>query len=68
MTNDVTGLDTVAVQLNGYCTAKGRLLAVFDQWRDGDAVYLQLPREILAPVSKRLAMSQSRIAPYSFSL
>ena len=56
LTNDVTELDTVAVQLNGYCTAKGRLLAVFDQWRDGDAVYLQLPREILAPVSKRLAM------------
>jgi len=56
LTNDTAGLDAVRVQLNGYCTAKGRLLAVFDQWRDGDAICLQLPREILAPVMKRLSM------------
>jgi folate-binding protein YgfZ len=56
LTNDSTGLDAARVQLNGYCTAKGRLIAVFDQWRDGDAICLQLPREILAPVMKRLSM------------
>jgi tRNA-modifying protein YgfZ len=56
LTNDSAGLDAVRVQLNGYCTAKGRLIAVFDQWRDGDAICLQLPREILAPVMKRLSM------------
>jgi hypothetical protein len=56
LTNDSAGLDAARVQLNGYCTAKGRLLAVFDQWRDGDAICLQLPREILPPVMKRLSM------------
>jgi folate-binding protein YgfZ len=56
LTNDTAGLDAVRVQLTGYCTAKGRLLAVFEQWRDGDTICLQLPREILAPVMKRLSM------------
>ena len=56
LTNDTASLDAARVQYNGYCTAKGRLLAVFDQWRDGDTVCLQLPREILAPVMKRLSM------------
>ncbi len=41
---------------NGYCTPKGRLLAVFDHWSEGSTHYLQLPREILAPVLKRLSM------------
>lgn len=56
LTNDIAGLDAVRVQLNGYCSAKGRLLAVFDNWRDADAIYLQLPREILPAVLKRLSM------------
>ncbi len=56
LTNDTAGLDAERVQFSGYCTAKGRLLAVFEQWRDGDAICLQLPKEILAPVMKRLSM------------
>ncbi len=44
------------MQLNGYCTAKGRLLATFHQWRHGDDVMLRLPREILPAVMKRLSM------------
>ncbi len=56
LTNDVAHLAPDAVQLNGYCNAKGRLLAVFMNWRDADAIYLQLPREILEPVRKRLSM------------
>ncbi|HQR21652.1 MAG TPA: folate-binding protein [Burkholderiaceae bacterium] len=56
LTSDVAHLSEAALQLNGYCTAKGRLLATFHQWRDGDAVMLQLPAEILAPVTKRLSM------------
>lgn len=56
LSNDSRALDAQAVQLNGYCTPKGRLLAVFDQWRDGDRHLLQLPREILAPLVKRLSM------------
>jgi folate-binding protein YgfZ len=56
LTNDVANLQDEELELNGYCTAKGRLLATFHQWRDGDTVYLRLPREILPGVVKRLAM------------
>jgi tRNA-modifying protein YgfZ len=56
LTNDVAHLGTEALRLNGYCTPKGRLLATFHQWRDGDAFVLQLPRELVAPVAKRLSM------------
>ncbi|MGZ8255891.1 MAG: CAF17-like 4Fe-4S cluster assembly/insertion protein YgfZ [Burkholderiaceae bacterium] len=56
LTNDVARLTAEQMQLNGYCTAKGRLLATFHQWRRGDDVMLRLPREILPPVMKRLSM------------
>jgi hypothetical protein len=56
LTNDVAHLGNDALQLNGYCTPKGRLLATFHQWRDGDAIVLQLPRQLVAPVAKRLSM------------
>lgn len=56
LTNDSKALAGPQVQLNGYCTAKGRLLAVFEQWRTEDQMFLQLPREILAPLVKRLSM------------
>jgi folate-binding protein YgfZ len=56
LTNDVAKLQEHEFELNGYCTPKGRLLATFHQWRDGDTVQLRLPREILAGVVKRLAM------------
>jgi tRNA-modifying protein YgfZ len=56
LTSDVAHLAPGQMQLNGYCTAKGRLLATFHQWRHGDDVMLRLPREILPAVMKRLAM------------
>lgn len=56
LTNDVAHLAAADMQLNGYCTAKGRLLATFHQWRHGDDVMLRLPREILPAVMKRLSM------------
>jgi folate-binding protein YgfZ len=56
LTNDVAHLDATTVQLNGYCTAKGRLLAVFDNWRDAEAIYLQLPHELLPQTLKRLSL------------
>lgn len=56
LTNDVAALGEADFQLNGYCTPKGRLLATFQQWRAGPTILLQLPRELLAPVRKRLAM------------
>ena len=61
LTNDVERLDATSFQLNGYCTAKGRLLATFHQWRDMDAVVLQLPAELLPTVQRRLTMFVLRL-------
>ena len=61
LTNDVAQLAPDGVQLNGYCTVKGRLLAVFTAWRDAEAVYLQLPREILPSLLKRLSVSYTHL-------
>jgi hypothetical protein len=56
LTNDVAHLGTAQARLAGYCTPKGRLQATFLMWRDAEAVYLQLPRAIQAPLQKRLSM------------
>ena len=56
LTNDVEHLGPAEARLAGYCTPKGRLQATFLMWRDPDAVYLQLPRAIQAPLQKRLTM------------
>ncbi|MFK3737734.1 YgfZ/GcvT domain-containing protein [Massilia sp. TN1-12] len=56
LTNDVEHLGQADVRLAGYCTPKGRLQATFLAWRDADAVWLQLPRAIQAPLQKRLSM------------
>jgi len=55
LTNDVLALAD-GFSLNGYCSAKGRLLASFHQWRDADTIYLQLPTELLPAILKRLSM------------
>ena len=56
LTNDVEHLSATDVRFAGFCTPKGRLQASFLMWRDNDAVYLQLPRAIQAPLQKRLSM------------
>ena len=56
LTNDVGRLGADQMQLSGYCTAKGRLLATFHQWRTDDTVFLRTPRETVASVVKRLSI------------
>ena len=56
LTNDIEHLGVDRLALNGYCTAKGRLLATFRVWRDAQAIHLLLPRELLPGVLKRLSM------------
>ncbi|MEP6609676.1 MAG: folate-binding protein [Burkholderiaceae bacterium] len=56
LTNDVARLTSHQMQLSGYCTPKGRLLATFHQWRNDDAVFLRAPREVIASIVKRLSM------------
>jgi len=56
LTNDVARVALGQMQLSGYCTPKGRLLATFHQWRVDDTVFLRTPREVVASTVKRLSM------------
>src|SRR5450830_234583 len=56
VTNDVKKLDGSNFQYAGYCTPKGRLLALFLAFAHQDHLHLQLNRELLEPILKRLKM------------
>ena len=56
LTNDINGLGAGDARFAGFCTAKGRLLALFLVWREGDDFLLALPREILPAILKKLSM------------
>lgn len=57
LTNDVRGLGTLRHQRTGYCTPKGRLLAVMLQWRiSPESFGFLLPADLHASTVKRLRM------------
>lgn len=56
LTNDFSHISEQHCQLSGYCNPKGRLFALFHVFQRGDTFYLQLPRELIEPVIKRLRM------------
>ena len=56
LTNDVQGISAAGARFAGFCTPKGRLLALFLIWREGDDFLLMLPRDILPPMLKKLSM------------
>jgi tRNA-modifying protein YgfZ len=45
LTVDVTALDARHWQLGAYCSVKGRVLALFELWREADEFHLLLPAE-----------------------
>ena len=55
-TIDIAGLAPDHWQLGGYCSPKGRLLAIFDCWRQGAGVGMLLPASIAPAISRRLTM------------
>ena len=55
-TNDVQALAEGEAQWNGWCSAKGRLLATFLLVRRADEFLILLPAEIAAAFAKRLGM------------
>lgn len=55
LSNDIQTVQNTS-QLSGYCTAQGRLIALFRIMRRGEDFFLLLPQEILAPTLKRLSM------------
>lgn len=56
LTQDVLHLPADAARLAGYCSAKGRLLASFVTWADGDDVLLACSADLLPAALKRLSM------------
>lgn len=56
VTNDVKQLHGDNAHYSGYCTPKGRLLALFLAFAHHDHLHLQMPQTLLAPVAKRLKM------------
>lgn len=56
VTNDVKLLNGSNSQFAGYCTAKGRLLALFFAFSIDNAIYLQLNRALTDSILKRLKM------------
>lgn len=61
LTNDVDALQPGAWQWQGYCSAKGRLLATFALARVGETEYLAIIHRSLAPaVARRLTMYRLR--------
>jgi folate-binding protein YgfZ len=56
LTNDINGIKPGDARFAGFCTPKGRLLALFLIWREGDDFLLMLPRDILPAMLKKLSM------------
>lgn len=56
LTNDLREIDPTRSQLTAYCSPKGRMLAIMLAFRRGDDYILQLPRERVAEVVKRLRL------------
>ncbi len=56
LTNDLKALAPGQSQLSGYCSPKGRLLALFRIVAQDDGYLLILPQELATPTLKRLRM------------
>ena len=53
---DVKSLGPASSRYGSYSTPKGRMLANFLLWREGDAIVMLLARDLTASVKKRLTM------------
>ncbi len=56
LTNDIEAVTPEQAQLSAWCNPKGRMLALMLVFQHGDDLYLQLPRERIEAVLKRLRM------------
>jgi len=56
LTNDVASLSVNQSQLNGFCNAKGRLLAIFLLLRRADCFQIIVPQSMCAGLQQRLSM------------
>lgn len=56
LSNDIQRLGRSEARMAGYSTPQGRLLATFLAWKTPEGILLQLPREILSSLQKRMQM------------
>lgn len=56
LTSDIKAVTPEKAQLGAWCNPKGRMLALMLIFQHGDDLYLQLPRERIAAVMKRMRM------------
>jgi len=56
VTNDVNQLDGSRAHYSGYCSPKGRLLALFLAFSHHGHLHLQMPKELIEATAKRLKM------------
>ena len=56
LTNDTKRISADTAQLSSYCSPKGRMLGSIWIFQRGDELYLQLPKERLDAIAKRLRM------------
>jgi len=56
LTQDVGALENARVLWAAHCSPKGRMLASFLMWKEGDAIWLDAPGDLAEPALKRLRM------------
>jgi len=56
LTNDIKKINNENAQLSAYCTAKGRMLALFLIYRREDAIYILVEKELADLLQKKLTM------------
>jgi folate-binding protein YgfZ len=56
LSNDIRQVSHTQAQFSSFNTAKGRMLATFLIWRNGDDYLLQLPTTLCDPIRKKLGM------------
>ena len=56
LSNDITKLDVLSVQLNAYCQHQGKILALFWVTKNEDSFFLSFPSDLLEVIKPRLQM------------
>ncbi len=56
LTCDIREINPHRAQYGSYCTPKGRILATFLLWQQGNDFLMQLPTSLAAAIQKRLSM------------
>ena len=56
LSNDISKLDTLSMQLNAYCQHQGKILALFWVTKNEDSFLLSFPSDLLEAIKPRLEM------------